>query len=104
MHPSSWENIQILEAPKIIEEVEMVEEKEAPRFLTHLNDAAEVPEGTYVKLEATFQPARDNDLTTEWQFNGQPLGASQLIKTRSELGWAALEINGVTLDHNGVFT
>lgn len=32
------------------------------------------------------------------------MGASQLIKTRSELGWASLEINGVTLDHNGVFT
>jgi hypothetical protein len=72
--------------------------------LTQLQDATDVPEGTPIKLEATYQPARDNDLVAEWQFNGAPLMSSQLIKTRNELGWACLEINGVTLDHNGVFT
>lgn len=44
-HPTSWEQIQILEAPKIVEEVEIVEEKEKPRFLTQLEDANDVPEG-----------------------------------------------------------
>ncbi|CAD5224123.1 unnamed protein product [Bursaphelenchus okinawaensis] len=103
-HPESWERIQELEAPKIIEEIEVVEEKEKPRFLTHLEDASDIQEGTPIHLEATFQPARDNDLKVEWQFNGQPLGASQLIKTRSELGWAALDISAVNPDHEGVYT
>lgn len=39
-----------------------------------------------------------------WLRNGQLLGASQLVKTRSELGWATLDINGVNLDHNGIYT
>lgn len=39
-----------------------------------------------------------------WLLNGQPLGASQLIKTKSELGWATLDINGVNVDHSGVYT
>lgn len=103
-HPQSWERIQELEAPKIIEEIEVVEEKEKPRFLTQLEDASDVAEGTPIHLEATFQPARDNELRVEWQFNGAPLGASQLIKTRSELGWAALDITTVNPDHEGVYT
>uniref|UniRef100_A0AC35F7I7 Ig-like domain-containing protein n=1 Tax=Panagrolaimus sp. PS1159 TaxID=55785 RepID=A0AC35F7I7_9BILA len=88
-HPSSWDKIQEMERPKIIEEVEIIEEKEKPRFLTQL-ESAEAPEGTPVKLECTFQPARDNSLKVEWQLNNHPLGASQLIRTRSELGWATL--------------
>ncbi|KAI6230227.1 Hemicentin-1 [Aphelenchoides fujianensis] len=104
LHQPSWERIQELEAPRIIEEVEMVEEKEKPRFLTQLEDAADVPEGTPIKLEATFQPARDNDLQVFWELNGSPLPASQLIRTRSELGWACLIIDAVNLDHQGVIT
>lgn len=63
-----------------------------------------MPEGSPIRLEATFQPARDNDLKVAWDFNGQPLQAGQLIKTRSELGWACLDIGAVNLDHNGVYT
>ncbi|TKR69858.1 hypothetical protein L596_021954 [Steinernema carpocapsae] len=102
-HPVSWDRIQELERPKIIEEVEVVVEKEKPRFLTQL-ETYEVPEGTNVHLEATFQPARDSDLKVYWLKNGQPLGASQLVRTHHELGWACLDINGVNLDHNGVYT
>lgn len=61
-HPQSWERIQELERPKIVEEVEIVEEREKPRFLTQLESVADVPEGTPIHLEATFQPARDNTL------------------------------------------
>uniref|UniRef100_A0A915DZ78 Ig-like domain-containing protein n=1 Tax=Ditylenchus dipsaci TaxID=166011 RepID=A0A915DZ78_9BILA len=104
MHPVSWDRIQELERPVIIEEIEVVEEKEKPRFLTQLNSFADVAEGEPIRLEATFQPARDNDLKASWEFNGHPLGASQLIKTRGELGWACLDINGVNMDHNGVYT
>ncbi|VDK66159.1 unnamed protein product, partial [Onchocerca ochengi] len=103
-HPVSWEKIQILETPAVIEEVEEVIEKEKPRFLTQLESVTDIPEGAIVHLEATFQPARDPDLKVVWLHNGQPLGASQLVKTRSELGWAALDISGVNLDHNGVYT
>lgn len=58
----SWEQIQILEAPAILEEVEDIDEKEKPRFLTHLESYSDVPEGDVIHLEATFQPARDPDL------------------------------------------
>lgn len=37
----------------------------------------------------------------EWQKNGAPIGASQLVKTRHELGWATLDILSVNPDHNG---
>ncbi|MFH4979231.1 hypothetical protein AB6A40_005940, partial [Gnathostoma spinigerum] len=103
-HPVSWEQIQILETPAVVEEVEEEVIKEKPRFLTQLESVTDVPEGTPIQLEATFQPARDSDLKVIWLKNGQPLGASQLIKTRSELGWATLEIDGVNPDHNGVYT
>ena len=103
-HPQSWERIQELETPRIIEEIEIPEVKEKPRFLTQLESVDDVPEGTPIRLEATFQPARDNDLTISWDFNGSPLGASQLIRTRQDLGWAALDINGVNMDHVGVYT
>ncbi|KAK0408252.1 hypothetical protein QR680_003855 [Steinernema hermaphroditum] len=103
-HPVSWERIQELERPKIVEEIEMVEEKEKPRFLTQLESVADAPEGSHVHLEATFQPARDPDLQVFWLKNGQPLGASQLVRTHHELGWACLDIHGVNLDHNGVYT
>jgi hypothetical protein len=81
-----------------------VETKEKPRFLTQLESVEDVPEGTPIRLEATFLPARDNELTLAWEFNGQPLGASQLIRARHDLGWAALDINGVNMDHVGVYT
>ncbi|KAL3105626.1 hypothetical protein niasHT_021729 [Heterodera trifolii] len=103
-HPDSWNQIQILEAPKIREEIEIEEVKEKPRFLTQLESVADAPEGTPVRLEATFQPARDNDLICTWEFNGSPLGASQLIRTRNDLGWAALDISAVNMDHEGVYT
>lgn len=103
-HPISWEKIQILETPAVNENIEEVIEKEKPRFLTQLESTTHIPEGAIVHLEATFQPARDPDLEVIWLRNGQPLGASQLVKTRSELGWAALDIDGVNPDHNGIYT
>uniref|UniRef100_A0A914H0K8 Ig-like domain-containing protein n=1 Tax=Globodera rostochiensis TaxID=31243 RepID=A0A914H0K8_GLORO len=103
-HPESWNEIQILEAPKIREEIEIAEVKEKPRFLTQLESVADISEGTPVRLEATFQPARDNDLSCTWEFNGHPLGASQLVRTRTDLGWAALDISAVNPDHEGVYT
>ncbi|KIH48203.1 immunoglobulin I-set domain protein, partial [Ancylostoma duodenale] len=63
-----------------------------------------VPEGEKIHLEATFQPARDPELKAVWQKNGQPLGASQLVQTRQELGWATLDILSANEDHNGVYT
>lgn len=103
-HPESWERIQELERPKIVEEVEVPDVKEKPRFLTQLESVSDVDEGTPIRLEATFQPARDNDLKVLWEFNGAPLGASQLIRTRVDLGWAALDIGAVNMDHVGVYT
>lgn len=36
-HPVSWERIQELERPRIIEDIEVIEVKEKPRFLAQLN-------------------------------------------------------------------
>ncbi|KAF8383875.1 ketn-1 [Pristionchus pacificus] len=103
-HPVSWQRIQELEAPKIVEEIEEVVQKEKPYFLTQLASVQDIPEGEPVHLEATFMPARDPDLKVEWQKNGAPIGASQLVKTRHELGWATLDILSVNPDHNGMYT
>uniref|UniRef100_A0A8R1HM90 Ig-like domain-containing protein n=1 Tax=Caenorhabditis japonica TaxID=281687 RepID=A0A8R1HM90_CAEJA len=103
-HPVSWQRIQELEAPKIVEEVEEVIQKEKPQFLSQLESAENVQEGVPLHLEATFQPARDSELKAVWQKNGQPLGASQLVQTKHELGWATLDISSVNEDHNGVYT
>lgn len=78
--------------------------KEKPRFVTQLESVSDVPEGTPIRLEATFQPARDNDLRASWDFNGAPLGASQLVKLSGDLGWACLDIGAVNMDHVGVYT
>ncbi|CAI4222564.1 unnamed protein product [Auanema sp. JU1783] len=103
-HPVSWQRIQELEAPKQVEEIEEVIQREKPVFLTQLESVDNAPEGTPVHLEATFQPARDPKLKVSWQKNGQKLGASQLVQTRHELGWATLDILSVNEDHNGIYT
>ncbi|RCN50589.1 immunoglobulin I-set domain protein [Ancylostoma caninum] len=103
-HPVSWQKIQELEAPVVIEEVEEEIQREKPSFITQLQSVEGVPEGEKIHLEATFQPARDPELKAVWQKNGQPLGASQLIQTRQELGWATLDILSANEDHNGVYT
>lgn len=68
-HPSSWERIQELERPKIIEEIDIIEEKEKPRFLTQLTSAEDLKESLPIRLEATFQPARDNGLQVNFNNN-----------------------------------
>lgn len=78
-HPESWDRIQELERPRIVEEIEIPEIKEKPRFLTQLESFDNVAEGTPIRLEATFEPTRDNELTINWDFNGQSLGASQVL-------------------------
>uniref|UniRef100_A0A158P8T2 Titin n=1 Tax=Angiostrongylus cantonensis TaxID=6313 RepID=A0A158P8T2_ANGCA len=103
-HPVSWQKIQELEAPKIIEEVEEVVHHEKPNFITQLESVEGVQEGEPIHLEATFQPARDPELKAVWKKNGQPLGASQLIQTHHELGWATLDILSANEDHNGIYT
>ncbi|GMR57574.1 hypothetical protein PMAYCL1PPCAC_27769, partial [Pristionchus mayeri] len=103
-HPVSWQRIQELETPKIIEEIEEVVQQEKPYFLTQLASVTDIPEGEPVHLEATFMPARDPNLKVEWQRNGAPIGASQLVKARHELGWATLDILSVNPDHNGMYT
>ncbi|CAB3397921.1 unnamed protein product [Caenorhabditis bovis] len=103
-HPVSWQKIQELEAPKIVEEIEEVIETEKPHFLTQLESAENVEEGIPLHLEATFQPARDPELKVVWKKNDQLLQASQLVQTRHELGWATLDILSVNEDHNGLYT
>ena len=61
-HPTSWQRIQELEAPRIIEEIDEVIIKEKPIFITQLESVENVFEGHPIHLEATFQPARDPDL------------------------------------------
>lgn len=61
-HPSSWQRIQELEAPRIVEEIEEEIIKEKPSFITQLENVEDVPEGHPIHLEATFQPARDSGL------------------------------------------
>ncbi|KJH46031.1 immunoglobulin I-set domain protein [Dictyocaulus viviparus] len=89
---------------QVVEEVEEVVHREKPNFITHLQSVEDIQEGAPVHLEATFQPARDSELKAVWQKNGQPLGASQLIQTHTELGWATLDISSANEDHNGIYT
>ncbi|ETN87097.1 hypothetical protein NECAME_01255 [Necator americanus] len=103
-HPVSWQKIQELEAPVVIEEIEEEVHREKPSFVTQLQSVEGIPEGEKIHLEATFLPSRDPELKAVWQKNGQPLGASQLIQTRQELGWATLDILSANEDHNGVYT
>ncbi|VDL71694.1 unnamed protein product [Nippostrongylus brasiliensis] len=109
-HPVSWQRIQELEAPKVIEEVEEVIQHEKPRFITQLEPAEGILEGQPIHLEATFEPARDPDmkaslrLRKKFMKNGQPLIASQLVQTHHDLGWATLDIPMANEDHNGIYT
>ncbi|WKY10685.1 hypothetical protein Q1695_002781 [Nippostrongylus brasiliensis] len=103
-HPVSWQRIQELEAPKVIEEVEEVIQHEKPRFITQLEPAEGILEGQPIHLEATFEPARDPDMKVVWRKNGQPLIASQLVQTHHDLGWATLDIPMANEDHNGIYT
>uniref|UniRef100_A0A0N5ALN5 Immunoglobulin I-set domain protein n=1 Tax=Syphacia muris TaxID=451379 RepID=A0A0N5ALN5_9BILA len=103
-HPISWEKIQLLETPVIVEKPEEIVQTEKPHFLTQLESVTDVTEGEPVHLEATFQPARDSNLKVTWLRNNAPIGASQLVKIRSELGWTALDINDANVDHNGIYT
>ncbi|KIH47941.1 hypothetical protein ANCDUO_21994, partial [Ancylostoma duodenale] len=61
-HPVSWQKIQELETPVVIEEVEEEIQREKPSFITQLQSVEGVPEGEKIHLEATFQPARDPEL------------------------------------------
>ncbi|CAJ0920993.1 unnamed protein product, partial [Mesorhabditis belari] len=103
-HPASWQKIQEIEAPKVVEIVEEEMVKEKPHFLQQLQSVEGVQEGSPVHLEATFQPARDSQLQVSWERNGHPLPASQLVQTRHELGWATLDILSVNPDHEGIYT
>jgi len=101
-HPSSWEKIKLLEQTSETDFEEISPTKEKPRFITHL-ESLESIEGEPIHLEATFQPSRDPDIQVLWTKNGQPLGASQLVRTVVELGWAALDIQSANLDHIGIY-
>ncbi|CAJ0586229.1 unnamed protein product, partial [Mesorhabditis spiculigera] len=103
-HPASWQRIQEIEAPKVVVEVEEETTTEKPYFIQELQSVEGVVEGSPVHLEATFQPARDPELTVSWERNGYPLLASQLVQTRHELGWATLDILSVNPDHEGIYT
>ncbi|VDM72638.1 unnamed protein product, partial [Strongylus vulgaris] len=61
-HPVSWQKIQELEAPVVVEEKEEVVQREKPAFINQLQSAEGVPEGERIHLEATFEPARDPEL------------------------------------------
>ncbi|KAK6021048.1 immunoglobulin I-set domain protein, partial [Ostertagia ostertagi] len=103
-HPVSWQRIQELEAPKVVEEVEEVIQREMPRFVTQLQPVEGIQEGQPIHLEATFEPTRDPDMEVVWRKNGQPIIASQLVQTHHELGWATLDIPMANEDHNGIYT
>ncbi|VDO27823.1 unnamed protein product [Haemonchus placei] len=103
-HPVSWQRIQELEAPKVVEEVEEVIQREKPHFITQLQPVEGIQEGQPIHLEATFEPTRDPDMQVVWRKNGQPIIASQLVQTHHELGWATLDIPMANEDHNGIYT
>ncbi|CDW54858.1 DUF1136 and I-set and Ig 2 domain containing prot ein [Trichuris trichiura] len=103
-HPSSWQKIQSLESkPEVVPE-EIVEERKKPSIIEALNDVENAEEGLPVVLEARYEPSRDNAIVAEWLKNGQPVLASQLLKTFCELGYCSLTIPQAYADHSGVYT
>lgn len=75
-HPASWQKIQDLERPVVIEQDEIEVEHVKPHFLRALENLDDVPEGQHIRLEAEFEPRKDDTLKVEWLRNGQsvPIG------------------------------
>lgn len=103
-HPVSWQRIQELETPKVVEEQEIIQEKQKPQIIVPLQNLEDVPDGAPLHLEVTYEPARDNTMQSEWLRNGQLIIASQLDKTKCELGLATLDISSAHADHSGLYT
>ncbi|KAL1245317.1 Kettin-like protein, partial [Trichinella spiralis] len=79
--------------------------QEKPRIVQPLQNYSDVPEGSAVHLEALYEPAKDNTLVADWLRNGDLIIASQLVKTKCELGHATLDIgNAYAEQHSGVYT
>ncbi|OUC40200.1 immunoglobulin I-set domain protein [Trichinella nativa] len=104
-HPISWKKIQNLEAKPLVEVEEQETIQEKPRIVQPLQNFSDVPEGSAVHLEALYEPAKDNTLVADWLRNGDLIIASQLVKTKCELGHATLDIdNAYAEQHSGVYT
>lgn len=103
-HPVSWQKIQDLERPVVNEQVEPVIQRQKPQIIEPLQNLDNVPEGTAIHLQAVFEPSRDDTMRYEWSRNGQPIMASQLVKTNCDLGYATLDIQNAYADHSGLYT
>lgn len=103
-HPVSWQKIQELERPVVVEEQEIVPEKQKPQIVVPLQNLDNMEDGAPLHLEVSYEPARDNTMKGEWLRNGNLIMASQLDKTTCELGRATLDISSAHADHSGLYT
>jgi hypothetical protein len=90
-----------------------------PHFVNTPANVDNVAEGQPLRLEATFEPARDPTMKVQWWVptrhfyrtsvhyrckNNQPIVASQLVQTEWELGHASLHIVNAYANHSGLYT
>ncbi|CAG2164046.1 unnamed protein product [Oppiella nova] len=77
---------------------------ESPRFDVPLENVTNLKEGDGLHIETRITPTDDPNLTIEWLKNGQPLRASNRIRTISDFGFVVLEINPVYSEDSGLYS
>ncbi|CAG2104737.1 unnamed protein product, partial [Medioppia subpectinata] len=89
-----------------VKPIEYMEEYvyELPRFEAPLENVANLKEGDGLHIETRITPTDDPNLTIEWLKNGQPLRASNRIRTISDFGFVVLEINPVYSEDSGLYS
>lgn len=65
-HPLSWQKIQELERPVVQQQMDVAVMREKPHFVNTPANVDNVAEGQPLRLEASFEPARDPTMKVQW--------------------------------------
>jgi hypothetical protein len=103
-HPSSWERIQELEAPRPAQEPAPAEPFQKPQFTQPLQSLTDVPEGTVAVFQGRVVPNNDPGLQIQWFRNDAPLGQSNRFSMHQDFGYVVLHIAGAMLHDAGVYS
>ncbi|VDN40728.1 unnamed protein product [Gongylonema pulchrum] len=77
--------------------------KQPPKFLDTVKNLNLI-EGQTALLDCKYSPADDPNLKIAWLLNGKAVLASSRLSTVADAGYAALEINPVTVFDKGEYT
>ncbi|VDP16035.1 unnamed protein product [Soboliphyme baturini] len=101
-HPSSWQKIQEIEAPKAPAPAPSEVAYGAPTFTQQLENV-ERHEGMPVHFECRLTPVNDARLRVEWLYNDKPLRMSNRMKMTFDFGYAALDIAYANAEDSGTY-